>query len=81
MDHIGLAKHRSSGVALSWPTTMQDDWCDQHPDFDHENPKLHDEPFWPSLPTDKPEPLPTLEYSPIRAPRKKKMATQGSLFD
>ena len=59
---------------------MQDDWCDQHPSFDPENPPLNDEPFWPTIGQDQ-EIGPTIPV--VEFPLRKRMTQkqfQQSLF-
>lgn len=40
--NVRLAKDRSPGVGYSWPVTLQNDWCDLHPEYES---KKRNEPF------------------------------------
>lgn len=79
--HIRMATHCSAGMNLSWPTTIQDDWCDQHPRFDPANPPNDDEPFWPTVEAVRNDPVVPAQEYPLRGFKERKPRVgQGMLF-
>lgn len=59
--------------------TMQDDWCDLHPDFDPANPPKSDEPFWPTTGDEEIGPRIPVQEFPLRK-RMTRKQFQQSLF-
>lgn len=78
--HVRMARHVSAGTTLSWPVTIENDWCEYHPEFDPANPPNSLEPFWPTL-GDKEEigPMIPAQEFPLRK-RMTKEQFQRSLF-